>query len=417
MKSQYYIPLRQHKVIALHESVLIIPQNERRDPVIDLAAEVASLREFFNPEGNLFNQDAKTKFDNVSFASETPTITELTFQISNIHKRALKWKADFTNERVSSAHELRKAQDDRQFAIQESELKTKQLTEKFSNLAKTATEENERKISKLTEALSSAEAALQERDAELRELRDEINKSVVSSSTAHKSAMEIEKQLMVSERKRAEAESQLENLKQKLVTCKQSEGELDDREKRMKERIDQLKTKEAEYKDRISELSGQLKAKEIALDNIQESFENLTGMVFGSFEEVESNMKEKLVDREKGLQSQTLENRKLELQVTDLEHQLRKARTALANSKSSLSSLESCYKESESSKSALEKMLKDRDETFSDCMTFLQELQSELGNGSSTENGDNLLINVSMVYGLQKVYIIVIGNIGESGVD
>lgn len=373
-------------------------QNERRDPVIDLAAEVASLRELFNAKGTELKQEGTTtKYDSISLTSDTPTITELTLQISSIHKRALLWKADFANERVSTVHELRKAQDDRQFAIQESELKNKQLTEKFTNLAKAATEERERKISKLTEALSLAEASLQERDAELRDLREEVNKSVVSSSTAHKSAIEIEKQLMASERRRTELEAEVENVKYKLQTIEQSEGELNDRETRMKKRIALYETKEFEYKENISELNGHLKAKEVALENIQESFEKLTGMVFGSFEEVEANMKEKLVDKEKGLQNQTLENRRLELQVTDLEHQLNETTAALMDNKAALSRIDNSFKDTQSSHSELEKLLEDRDGRLSDCMTFLRELRSEFGNDTPTEDLDNdTLINVSM---------------------
>lgn len=377
---------------------MVILQNERRDPVIDLAAEVASLMEFFETEV-MGLREGKAKYDNVSLtsASETPTINELSLQVSGIHKRALQWKADFINERASSAHSLRKAQDDRQFAIQESELKTKQLMEKFSNLAKAAAEENEKKIAVLTEALAKAESTLQERDSELRALRDEVNKSVVSTSTAHKSAIELEKQLMATERKRTELESEIENLNNKIQSSEHSEGEFNDREKRLKERLTLLEDKEMEYKESISELRGNLKAKEVALENIQGSFEKLTGMVFGSFEELETNMKEKLVDKEKGLQNQTLENRKLELQATDLRHQLEETKTALSEHKSQLNNMEISYKDSQNSNLELQQLVKDRDESLDLYASLLQELRKEVEEETNVEDVKDLMsLNVSL---------------------
>jgi hypothetical protein len=63
--------------------------------------------------------------------------------------------------------------------------------------SKSAANESDNKCSELAGKLSEAEKALQRRDihVELRQLRNEVNKSLVDSSTAQKSAIDIEKQL------------------------------------------------------------------------------------------------------------------------------------------------------------------------------------------------------------------------------
>lgn len=376
--------------------------------MVGLATEIASLAEVFNGEFSELNAGKNDTFDNVSISAsnvDTPPVSELTLKISHIHQQALKWKSTVNSEKAVSAHELKKAQEDKQFAIRESELKTKQMMEKFSNLSKVSTEQSDKKCSELAGKLSEAEEALQERDSELKQLRNEVNKSVVDSSTAQKSAIELEKQLTISERKRSELETEMESLKQKLQSKEQLEIEFDFKEKQLKERMEMLESKDNEYKESISELQGSLRAKEVALQSIQESFEKLNGMVFGSFEELEADMKQRLVEKEKGLQNQTVENRKLELNVEELQQQIREKRTKLSETKSQLEDLQMSCKEIQSSNEKMEGLLKERDGQLQDYEVFMKELGTIMEEGKTdndtvdgvTTNKQDYLIEVSPV--------------------
>lgn len=380
--------------------------------MVGLATEIASLAEFFNAEFSEINPAKSDPFDNVSISAsniETPPVSELTLKISHIHQQALKWKSTVNSEKAVVAHELKKAQDDKQFAIKESELKTKQMMEKFSNLSKVSSEQSDKKCSELADKLSEAEKALQERESELKQLRNEVNKSVVDSSTAQKSAIELEKQLTISERKRSELETEMESLRQKLQSKDLIEIDFDFKEKQLKERMTILESKENEYKESISELQGSLRAKEVALQSIQESFEKLNGMVFGSFEELEADMKQRLVEKEKGLQNQTVENRKLELNVEELQQQIREKRTKLSEAKAQLEDLQMAFKEIQSSNEKMEKLLKERDEQLQEGEVFVKELGSilmddeektdvDMVDGMTTTNKQDYLIEVSMLF-------------------
>ena len=81
--------------------------------------------------------------------AETPTITDMTLEISHLHQRILKWKADMESQVSKASNEAKKAQDDRKFASQDYELKIKQLNERYGNLTKGVSEEMNAKVKEL----------------------------------------------------------------------------------------------------------------------------------------------------------------------------------------------------------------------------------------------------------------------------
>ena len=302
---------------------------------------------------------------------ETPTITDMTLEISHLHQRILKWKADMESQVSKASNEAKKAHDDRKFASQDYELKIKQLNERYSNLTKGVSEEMNAKVKELFVKLTTAEKALSQREAEIENLREEVKVSVSSSHEAQRSAIELEKLITASERKQSELTSECEQLKERLKRKDETTVELETKLSELKEKCNKLELSEAEAKKKVAELQGELKAKEVVSERVQESFEKLNGMVFGSFEELESELKGRLMDRERGLQNQSAENRRLETNMVEIQLQNRDLTSKLAEANAKLEEFENANIESQNAIQDLKTQLNSQEQMQE---TFLSEL-------------------------------------------
>ena len=302
-------------------------QNDRPDPLLGLASEVSSLKAVFPDERFHGQADDDTEvFDDVSIpdsAVEAPNVTEITLEISHLHQRILSWKADLESKLTKATIDVKKAHDDRKFAVQEYELKLKQLNEKYSNLTRSAADNSNAKVKELCARLTTAEEALSEREAEIQQLRREVTLAVSSSQDAQRSAIDLERQLVVSERQRSELSAECEQLGEKLKDKEYVTEELKSNLSKQKEKFNQLELMDTVSNKNIAELEGELKAKSVALQRIQESFEKVNGMVFGSFEELELELKARLTGTERDLENQREENRRLARNIVDVERQNR----------------------------------------------------------------------------------------------
>lgn len=312
--------------------------------------------------------------DNVSISDstvETPTITDMTLDISHLHQRILKWKAEMETQLSRACSEARKAHDDRKFASQDYELKIKQLNERYTNLTKGVSEEMNAKVKELFVKLTTAEKALSEREAEIEKLKEEIKLSVSSSHEAQRSAIELERQITVSERKQSELTSECEQLKERLRRKDEMAGELETKLSELKEMCNKLELTGTESNKKVAELQGELKAKEVVVERVQESFEKLNGMVFGSFEELESELKSRLMDRERGLQNQSAENRRLETNIVEIQQQNRDLTHKLTNANAKIEELENACSDSQNVIQDLKMQLSSQERTQE---TFMSEL-------------------------------------------
>lgn len=302
---------------------------------------------------------------------ETPTITDMTLDISHLHQRILKWKAEMETQLSRACSEARKAHDDRKFASQDYELKIKQLNERYTNLTKGVSEEMNAKVKELFVKLTTAEKALSEREAEIEKLKEEIKLSVSSSHEAQRSAIELERQITVSERKQSELTSECEQLKERLRRKDEMAGELETKLSELKEMCNKLELTGTESNKKVAELQGELKAKEVVVERVQESFEKLNGMVFGSFEELESELKSRLMDRERGLQNQSAENRRLETNIVEIQQQNRDLTHKLTNANAKIEELENACSDSQNVIQDLKMQLSSQERTQE---TFMSEL-------------------------------------------
>lgn len=328
--------------------------------------------------------------------AETPTITDMTLEISHLHQRILKWKADMESQVTKASNEAKKAHDDRKFASQDYELKIKQLNERYSNLTKGVSEEMNAKVKELFVKLTTAEKALSQREAEIENLKEEVKVSVSSSHEAQRSAIELEKHITVSERKQSELTSECEQLKERLKRKDEMTVELENKLSELKEKCNKLELSEAESKKKVAELQGELKAKEVVLERVQESFEKLNGMVFGSFEELEGELKGRLMDREKGLQNQSAENRRLETNMVEIQKRNRDLASKLAEANAKIEEIENASIESQNVIQGLKTQLNSQEQMRE---TFLSELNETFQSqeGVDVEDGHYVAKDLSKV--------------------
>lgn len=301
------------------------------------------------------------------------TITGMTLEISHLHQRVLKWKAEKDSQLSKACNETKKALDDRKFACQEYELKIKQLNEKYGNLIKGASEDAHVKVKELSVKLSAAEKALSEREKEIEALKNEVKVSLVSSHEAQRSAIELEKQLTTSERKQTEFTSACEELKERLRRKEEMAGELETKLSELKQKCDTLESLETNSNKKVAELQGELKAKEVVFERVQQSFEKLNGMVFGSFEELENELKTRLMDRERGLENQSAQNRRLETNIVEIQQQNRELNHKLANSKATVEELENTNREAQLVIQDLQGILSSKEKQTDNLLSELKE--------------------------------------------
>jgi len=339
-------------------------RNERPDPLVGLSSEIAALLGIFVEENS---HGLAEHAEGEPVSSEQPTITGMTLEVSHLHQKILKWKADQESQLSKACSEAKKAHDDRKFASQEYELKIKQLNEKYSNLMKGASEEAHAKAKELSVKLGATEKALSEREAEIETLKQEVKVSVASSHEAQRSAIELERQLTASERKQTEITSECEQIKGLLKRKEETVEELEAKVSELRQKCNNLETLETDSNKKVAALQGELNAKEVVLERVQESFEKLNGMVFGSFEELESELKTRLMDRERGLENQSAENRRLETNIVEIQQQNRELTNKLTDAKAKVEELENTNRKVQSVIQDLENQLssqKQQQETF-----------------------------------------------------
>ena len=364
--------------------------------MVGLSSEVAALKGIFVEDSShrlADNTESGTTdaSNSDSMSAEPPTITGMTLEISHLHQMILKWKADQEAQLTKTCNESKKVHDDKKFMSQEYELKIKQLNERYSNLMKGASEDAHNKVQELSAKLSAAEKALSEREAEIETLKQEVKLSLGSSHEAQRSAIELERQLTSSERKQTELSSEREQLKERLKHREEMTVELKTKLAELRKKSTKLESSEKESNEKVAELQGELKAKEVVLERVQESFEKLNGMVFGSFEELESELKTRLMDRERGLENQSAENRRLETNIVEVQQQNRDLTNQLADAKAKVKESEHSNNEMQRAVQYLQRQLSSQQQqqrTFlSELNEMLQLHEDQLGDHGDEENG------------------------------
>ncbi len=113
-------------------------------------------------------------------------------------------------------------------------------------------------------------------------------------------------------------ENEICSLKENIETQKIEFTKLTEENNSFKSEIQRSQQNETLLRTKLEESESKLNIKTLEKDKIQEAFENVNGLVFGSFEDFESYYKSQLLDKEKGLEVKDTENKTLQQRLVQL---------------------------------------------------------------------------------------------------
>ncbi|CAB3995620.1 Hypothetical predicted protein [Paramuricea clavata] len=289
--------------------------NERIDPLIALNAEISALkqmisRELDNEKGNTDDGIGESSMSSTDDAQ--PNISEITLDISRLHQFILKWKSSNDAKVYKAEHEIQRLMEETNRLSQDSNTQLTQLAERHQNLSDLASKEATLQIIDLQNKLRNAETAITEHKTKLDSLNEELEKVSEHYKDSQKTVRDLEKDLSNSQESTKTLESEIcllkENIERQKIECKRLTEEHDN----LKSEIQCSHQNETLLRNKLAESESKLNIKTLEKDKIQEAFENVNGLVFGSFEDFESYYKSQLLDKEKGLEVKDNENKTLQ---------------------------------------------------------------------------------------------------------
>ena len=296
-------------------------KNERVDPLIALNAEISALKQMISRE--LDNEKSSTD-DGIGESSMSstddaqPNISEVTLDISRLHQFILKWKSSNDSKLYKAEHEIERLMEENDRLTQDSNKQLTQLSERHQNLSDLASKEASLQIIDLQNKLRNAETGITEHKAKLGSLNEELEKVSEHYKDSQKAVRELEKDLSHFQEGTKKLENDICSLKENIETQKIEFTKLTEENNSFKSEIQRSQQNETLLRTKLEESESKLNIKTLEKDKIQEAFENVNGLVFGSFEDFESYYKSQLLDKEKGLEVKDTENKTLQQRLVQL---------------------------------------------------------------------------------------------------
>lgn len=282
-------------------------------------------RELDNEKGN--TDDGIGESSMSSTDDTQPNISEITLDISRLHQFILKWKSSNDAKVYKAEHEIQRLMEETNRLSQDSNTQLTQLAERHQNLSDLASKEATLQIIDLQNKLRNAETAITEHKTKLDSLNEELEKVSEHYKDSQKTVRNLEKDLSNSQESTKKLESEIcllkENIERQKIECKRLTEEHDN----LKLEIQCSHQNETLLRNKLAESESKLNIKTLEKDKIQEAFENVNGLVFGSFQDFESYYKSQLLDKEKGLEVKDNENKTLQqrlIQRTSENEQLKR---------------------------------------------------------------------------------------------
>lgn len=247
-----------------------------------------------------------------------PSINEITLDISRLHQFVLKWKSLVNAKHYKAEHEIQRLVEENNRLSQESNSQFAQLAERHQNLSDLASKEATLQITDLQNKLRSTEDAITDKQTKLNSLCEELNQVSKRYKDSQQSVLALEKDLSDSKESTKRLKDEICMLKsgieEHLIDKRTFQKEIDD----LKSEIELGKQSQSLLRRKLEESKSMLNIKTLEKDKIQEAFENVNGLVFGSFEDFESYYKSQLLDKEKGLEDKDNENKTLQERLVQL---------------------------------------------------------------------------------------------------
>lgn len=261
-----------------------------------------------------------------------PNISEITLDISRLHQFILKWKSLNDAKLYKAEHEIQRFIQENNRLSQESSAQLEQLTEKHQNLSDLASKEATLQITDLQNKLRNAEASFAESKTKFMKLTEELGALSQNYKDSERTVRDLEQDLSNSRESKKKLENELCSLKENIETHKSEFKTLTDENSSMKSEIQRSQQNEILLRNKLEENESKLNIKTLEKDKIQEAFENVNGLVFGSFEDFESYYKSQLLDKEKGLKVKDTENKTLQERLGQITSENKKLKEELQES-------------------------------------------------------------------------------------
>ena len=303
--------------------------------MIALSAEISALKQMVSRE--LSHEKGSTDDgigENTMSSNEDaqPNISEITLDISRLHQYILKWKSLNDAKLYKAEHEIERIIQENNRLSQESSAQLEQLAEKHQNLSNLASKEAALQITDLQNKLRSAESSITESKRKFMKLTEELGTLSEKCKDSEKTVRELEQDLSNSRESKKKLENELCSLKESIETHKSEFKTLTVENSSIKSEIQRSQQNEILLRNKLEESESKLNIKTLEKDKIQEAFENVNGLVFGSFEDFESYYKSQLLDKDKGLKVKDTENRTLQERLAQITSENKKLKEELQES-------------------------------------------------------------------------------------
>lgn len=247
-----------------------------------------------------------------------PNISDITLEISRLHQFILKWKSSVDAKIYKAEHEILRLIEEKDRLSQDSNTQLEQLAERHQNLSDLASKEATLQITDLHNKLRTAESALTDCKTKFDSLNKELQQVSQNNRDSQQTVTSLEKDLENSQEITTKLENEISILKENIETHIVDNRTLSEKMNSLESELQRSRQSESLLRCKLEESESKLSIKTMEKDKIQEAFENVNGLVFGSFEDFESYFKSQLLDKEKGLEVKDIENKTLQQRLCQL---------------------------------------------------------------------------------------------------
>ena len=266
------------------------------------------------------------------------SITNVTLELSRLHQFILKWKSLIDSKKFQSENEIQKLAEEKDRVSRESNVQLEQLTEKHDNLSKLALKESALQVTDMQNKLGAAENAVAQLKEEINSLSRQLEEVSLSYEDCRESLAITKQQVTVLNGNKDEFEKEISSLKIKVQSQRSEHQTVEELNINLKSKLEESEAGEVSLRNKLEESEAKLRIKTLEQEKLQEAFENVNGLVFGSFGDFESYYKTQLFDKDKGLDVKDSENKTLERRLNLLTEENCKLKDELEQSQTMFTS-------------------------------------------------------------------------------
>ena len=266
-------------------------------------------------------------------SAENITMELVNSSLSTFYHDLQKWKANMESKVRNLETNLERSIEERKHLEKNNLLKEKDLLERIETLTDQNSDE---KLRDLYERLNISDRELNEARHEIRTLNSSVEESEDKCLTLSSQLNDCQEKYEKIRIGFNNMNSTVENLKAELQSKDGAQKILENKIAELRKVHTNVESKEKELSEKLSESNSLLRAKESELKSLQDSFEKATGLVVGSFKELELELESRLLEKQNHLQVNTKVNQDLAIKYEKLSQELESVQFKLNESREKL---------------------------------------------------------------------------------